>query len=135
MAMHVPTRTAMREPYRLQFDISDTGSDIQPGLALHADGLQRIGILRPADQKVAAAADSDRCVGADAPVIASEIAASNPGGGCVHRPGKPGLIGEADIQAVAADGCDVGLRTPAFTLEHTFKAGPRARDTANILAA
>ena len=126
MVMHVPTRTAMRKPDRLQFDISDTGSDIQPGLALHTDGLQRVGILRPADQKVAAAADPDRCVGADATVIASKIAASNPAGRCVHRPGKPGLIGEADIQTVAADGCDVGLRTAAFALEHAFKAGHRA---------
>jgi len=104
MVMHVPARTAMRKPDRLQFDISDTGRDVQPGLALHADGLQRIGILRSADQKVAAAAEPDRCVGADATVIAGEVAASNPAGRCVHRPGKPGLIGEADIQAVAADG-------------------------------
>jgi len=52
MVMHVPARTAMRKPNRLQFDISDTGRDVQPGLALHADGLQRIGILRSADQKL-----------------------------------------------------------------------------------
>src|SRR6266704_1717117 len=95
MVMHVPTRTALRKPDRLQFDIGDTGSDIQPGLALHADRLQRIGILRPADQKVAAAADPDRCVGADATVIAGEISASNPAGRCVHLPRKPALIGEA----------------------------------------
>src|SRR5882724_893161 len=74
----------MRELDRLQFDIGDAGSDIQPGLALHADGLQRIGILRPADQKVAAA-DPDRRVGADATVIASEIAASNPAGRCIQE--------------------------------------------------
>ena len=99
MPVRVPARTAMREPDRLQFDIGDADSDVQPGLALHADGLQRVGILRPADQKVAAAADPDRCVGADATAIAREIAASNPAGRCIHRPGKPGLIGEADIQA------------------------------------
>jgi hypothetical protein len=101
--VHVLARTAMRELDRLQFDIGDAGSDIQPGLALHADRLQRIGVLRPADQKIAAAADPDRCVGADATVIAREIAASNPAGRCIHRPGKPGLIGEADIQAIAAN--------------------------------
>jgi len=68
-------------------------------------------------------------------VIAGKIAVSNPAGRCIHRPGKPGLIGEADIQAVAADGCDVGLRTAAFALEHAFKAGHRADDEADILAA
>ena len=34
----------MRESDRLQFDIGDAGSDIQPGLALHADGLQRMSL-------------------------------------------------------------------------------------------
>ena len=83
--VRVPARTATCELDRLQFDIGDAGSDIQPGLALHADRLQRIGILRPADQKVAAAADPDRCVGADATVIAREIAASNPAGRCIQE--------------------------------------------------
>jgi hypothetical protein len=39
MPVSVPARTATREPDRLQLDISDPGCDIQPGLALHADGL------------------------------------------------------------------------------------------------
>ena len=124
----------MGEPDRLQLDIGYPGRDVQSGLALHADGLQRIGIRRAADQKIAAAADADGSVGADATVVAREIAASKPARRRIHRPGKSGLIGEAEIHAVAADGCDVWFGTAAFTLEHTFEAGHRAHDEADILA-
>jgi hypothetical protein len=74
----------MREPNRPQFEAGDTGGDVQPGLALHAERLQRVGILRPADQKIAAATDTDRGVGADATIIAGEIAASDPDGRRIH---------------------------------------------------
>ena len=82
----VPARSARRKSERLQFEISDAGRDVQPGLALHAERLQCVGILRPADKKVAAATDPDRCIGADATVITREVAASNPAGRRVHRP-------------------------------------------------
>src|ERR1700733_867584 len=78
---------------RLQIDTGNSGRDVQPGLALHADRLQRVGILRTADQKITAEADADRGVGADAAVIARESAASNPAFRCVHRPGELGLLG------------------------------------------
>ncbi len=76
MPVNMPARTATRKPDRLQLDIGDPGRDIQSGLALHADRLQRVGIRRAADQKVAAKTDADGSVGADAAVIAREIAAS-----------------------------------------------------------
>jgi hypothetical protein len=107
MPVNVQARTATREPDRLQLDISDPGRDIQSGLALHADGLQRVGIPRTADQKVAAETDPNLRVGADAAVVAREIAATDPAGRCIDRPGKSGLIGEAEINAVPMDGCDV----------------------------
>src|SRR5260370_5957559 len=129
----MPAIAAVAKTHWLQFDISYPGRDIQPGLALHADGLQRVGIRRAADQKVAAETDSDRCVGADATVIAREIAASNPPRWRVHRPGESGLVGETEIDAVAADGCNVGFGTAAFALEHTFEAGHRADHEAAIL--
>ena len=56
MVPMVPIGPATREPDRLQFEAGDTGGDVQPGLALHADRLQRVGILRSAEQKIAAAA-------------------------------------------------------------------------------
>src|SRR3984893_2054342 len=131
----MPAMSAMREPHRLQLDIRYPGRDVQPGLALHADRLQRIGIRRTADQKIAAETDPDRGVGADTAVIAREIAAANTAGRCVHRPGKLGLVGETEIHAVAVDGCDVWFGTAAFALEHTFEAGDRADNEADILAA
>src|SRR5258708_262497 len=87
---------AMAEPYRLQFDIGDPGRDVHSVLALHAEGLHRVGFRRTADQKVASESDPDRCVGADAAVIAGELAVSNPPGGRVHRPGQSGLVGDAE---------------------------------------
>src|SRR5260370_14254365 len=135
MPANVPASTAMGEPDRLQLDIGARGCDVQSGLALHADGLQRIGIRRAADQKIAAAADADGSVGSDATVVAREIAASKPPRRCIHRPGKSGLIGEAEIHAVAADGCDVWFGTAAFALKSPLETGHRADDEADILAA
>src|SRR6267154_2305001 len=134
MPASVPARTTVLKPDRLQFEIGNPGGDVQPGLALHTEGLQRVGILRAADQKIATAADPDRRIGADATVIAREIAASHPAGRRIDRPGKFGLLGEADIQAIAADGCDIGFGTAAFAPEYTFEAGHRADDEADILA-
>src|SRR5207248_10325022 len=92
MASIVINPSAASEPDRLQFDAGDPGRDIQPGLALHAERLQSVGIGRTADQKIAAKADADRRVGADAAVAAGKLAASEPSRRRVHRPGKPGLV-------------------------------------------
>src|SRR5713226_478885 len=135
MAVIMPARTAAREADRLQLETGDAGRDVQPGLALHADWLQRIGIRRTADQKITAAADADRSVGADAAIIAGELTSSNSAGRRIHRPGKPGLLGEAEVHAEAADGCDIWFGTTAFALKHTFEAGHRADDETDILAA
>ena len=86
----VPVMPRMAEPDRLQFDIGDSGRDVQAGLALHADRLQRVGILRTADQEVAAETDADRRIGADAAVIAGEFAASKPAGSARSPPTKTG---------------------------------------------
>src|ERR1700730_9022087 len=134
MPARVPARTTVPKPDRLQLDIGNAGGDVQAGLALHADGLQRVGILRTADQKITAAADPARRVGADATVIARQIAASHPAGRRIDRPGKFGLLGEADIQTITAEGCDIGFGTAAFALEYAFEAGHGADDEADILA-
>src|SRR5882757_3536705 len=56
---------ASAEHDRLEVEIGDAGRDIQAGLALHAQRLQGIGILRTANQEVAATADTDGGVGAE----------------------------------------------------------------------
>ena len=67
MAMMVPVNTVTDKPDRLQVNAGDAGGDVQTGLALHADGLQAIGIARAANQKVAAESDAHRRVDATPP--------------------------------------------------------------------
>src|ERR1700687_3908460 len=101
MAMAVmPAITAMGETDRRQFDVGAPGRDVQPGLALHADRLQRVGIRRPADQKVAAETDTDRGVGADASVVARKISAPDPCVRRIPRPGQSGLVGDTEIHPI-----------------------------------
>ena len=73
----VPRRRSAIAAERLQLEIGNPGGNVQPGLALHADRLQRVGIGRTTDQEIAAAADADRRVGADAAVTAGEVATAN----------------------------------------------------------
>jgi hypothetical protein len=68
----VPARGELN---RLQFEAGNAGRDVQPGLSLHAERLQRVGVGGTANQEVAAAADADRGIGADAAIAAGEFAA------------------------------------------------------------
>ena len=129
----VTTRAA--DAHRLEVERGDAGGDVEAGLALHAERLQRVGILRTTDQEVAAAADADGRIGADAAIAAGEFAAAEPRVRRIDGPGKLGLRGHAEIEADAADGGDVRLGPAAFALEHAFKLGDRADDEADILSA
>src|ERR1700682_4612571 len=133
MPMVVPAAAA--EANRLQLEAGAPAGDVQSGLALRADRLQRKGMGWAADQEIAAAADADRSVGADAAITAGEIAASEPAVRRIHRPGEFGLLGNAEIEADPAHGCEIGFGTAAVALEHAFEAGDRADDEADILAA
>src|SRR3954451_14106906 len=120
---------------RLQFEAGDAGGDVQAGLALHAERLQRVGVGGTADKEIAAAADADRCVGADAAIAAGEFAATEPGVRCIDGPGQLGLRGDAEVETDALHLCDVGFGPPAFAAEHAFEAGYRADNEADILSA
>jgi hypothetical protein len=61
LVVMVPVRMLVGD--RLQVETGNAGRDVQPGLTLHADWLQRIGIGRAADQEVTAKTDTDRRVG------------------------------------------------------------------------
>src|SRR6185437_6338880 len=110
-------QAAMAEADRLELEPGDTGRDIQSGLALHADRLQRIGVALTADQEIAAAA-----------IGAGEIAVTEPRVRCIDRPGELGLRGDADIDAEAAHGGDIGFGPAARALEHAFEARDRTDD-------
>src|SRR6201996_8447803 len=139
--MHSSTVTAMMpaaamaEGDRLELDAGDAGRDIQSGLALHADRLQRIGIARTADQEVAAPAAADRRIGADAAIGAGEFAEAEPRGWCVNGPYELRLRGDAEIDADAPHGREIGLGPPAGALEHAFEVGDGTHDEADMLSA
>ena len=122
MPADVAARTAMMAE-RFQPDIGDSGGDVQAGLALQADWLQRVGISQAADQKIAAEADTDRRVGADAAVIAGKLAAADPAVRCAHRPGKLVCSVKPRSTPIAAHGRDIGFGAAALAPEHAFEAG------------
>src|SRR5882672_7431629 len=96
MAADVPARAVAVE--WLQFKAGDAGGDVQPGLSLQADRLQRVGVCGTANQEVAAAADADRCVGTDAAIAAGEFAAAEPAIRPTDGPGQLRLLGDAEIE-------------------------------------
>src|ERR1700742_86521 len=126
---------AMAEADRLELDAGNARRDIQSGLALHADRLQRIGVARTADQEVTAAADADRRIGADPAIGAGEFAEAEPRGWCANGPDELRLGGDAEIDADAPHGRDISLGPPAGALEHAFEIGDRTDDEADILSA
>ena len=87
-----------------QLDVGDAGRDIQTGLALQADRLQRDRRLPDRRPAIAADADADRGIGADAAVAARQVhrvrAARS---GALTAQAKSGLLGEAEIEAEPAD--------------------------------
>ncbi len=97
MPVDVPARRA--EADRLQIEAGNAGGDIESGLSLQADRLQSVSIRRTTDQEIAATADSDRGVGTDAAIASGKFAAPKPAVRRIHRPGKPRLFGEAEIDA------------------------------------
>ena len=119
---------------RLQLEACDAGRDVQPGLALHAERLQRVGVGGTANQEVAAAADADRGNGADAAIAAGEFAAPEPGVRRTDGPSQLGLLGDAELSTDALHLGDVGLRPAACAAEHAFETRHRADDEADILA-
>ena len=109
-----------RQLHRFEFERGHPGGDIQSGLPLHADWLQRVGIRGTAEQEVAAEAQPDRRIGADATKIASEFAAPDLRDRRIDCPSQPGLACNAEIQSEASDGCDIGFGTVPFALEHAL---------------
>src|SRR5438105_12332 len=104
--------------HRLERNIGNARRNVEPGLALHADRLQHIGIGRPAEQEVAAEADADGRIGADAAVLTGQPAAPDRMGRPIGGPLELGLLGEAEIDAEAVDSGDKAFRTATFSLEH-----------------
>ena len=133
--MMVPVPAAMPEFNRLEVEAGDARRHIQSGLALQADRLQSVGIVRATDQEIAAAANAYRRIGADAAIGAGEFAKAEPRGWCVNGPDELRLRGDAEIDADAPHGRNIGLGPPAGALEHAFEVSDGTHDKADILSA
>ena len=119
--------------FKLEAD--DAAGYVHAGLALQAERLKREGILRTAPQQVAAAAEEERGVAAHTAVAAGEIARANAPGWRMHGPRKAGVLGDAQIDAEAADMRQVRLGTAAFAAEGAFERGRGCDHHADVLAA
>ena len=119
---------------RTQIDVGNACGDVEAGLPLQAERLQREGIVRTANQQVAAEADADRSVGANAAEMTGEIAASDLIGRRVNGPGKTGLLGETKVETDTIDPGDVrfGATRRAFENALHFSAG--SNDEADVWA-
>jgi len=131
----MPAVTARGELHRLKVKTDNAAGHIDTGLALEAQRLKRVGVLRAAPQQIAAAADEERDVAADAAVVAGEIAAAEALGRCMHRPCEAGVLGHAEVDAEARNMREIRLRLTALTAKYAFQ-GCRGRDDhADVLAA
>src|SRR4051812_31546260 len=119
---------------RGQVELHDAARNVQAGLALHADRLQRVRIGGTANQEVAAEADANRRIGANAAVAAGQRAARHAGGRSERRPLHGGVVGEAEIEAEAADVGDITFGAAAGTLEYAVQGRIRTDDEADVLA-
>jgi DNA polymerase-3 subunit alpha len=116
-------------------EADNAAGHIHAGLALQAERLKREGVLRTAPQQVAAAAETERDIAADAAIVAGEVAAADTAGRRMNGPGEAGVLGDAEIDAEAGDMRQIRLGPAAFAAEDAFKRG-RGRDHhADVLAA
>src|SRR3569623_1822817 len=127
--------TAMDVANRAQLEVHDTAGDVEAGLALQAEGLQREGVGRTANQEVAAAADADRGIAANAAVAAGQVTRTDLGGRGMHAPAEIGLAGRTEFDAEAADGGNITFGTTAAALEHAIEVGRGRQDLADIRTA
>src|SRR6516165_8143052 len=128
MLTHRPGMTTRQSPFlakplpsRPKFQTLQTRGDVDADLALHAQGLQRDGIVGTANQHIAADADADRGASLRARVVAGEIAWPEAGDRRIDRPAERRLLGAAEIGHRAHDEADAGT---AAAFEH---ADPHTR--------
>jgi hypothetical protein len=120
---------------RLQCETDDAAGHVETGLALQTDRLEREGVGRASDEKVAAAADTDGSIAADAAVIAAQLARSDAGNRCRNAPAEFCLLGSTQFNAIATDLRHVGIRATAFSVENTLKLGRRGDNHADVRTA
>src|SRR5262249_18891271 len=82
-----------------QFERCDADRQIEPGLTLQAQRLQRNRAVRSADQHIGIAAGTDRGARGDPTVIPGEVARTNIARRREHRPTQHRSLGHAQVEA------------------------------------
>src|ERR1700730_9903866 len=93
-----------------QTDRSDAGGDIQPGIALDAERLQRDRAVGAANQYIGSGTHPHGGTAGGADIIAVERTGSQIGGRGEHRPPQKAALGIADIDAELVDGACIVFR-------------------------
>ena len=81
----MPGVTARSELHRLKVETDNAAGDVKAGLALQAQRLKCVGVLRTAPHQIAAATQAERDVAAHAAIVSGEIATTDLPGWRVHR--------------------------------------------------
>jgi len=89
------------------------------GLPLQAERLQRERVLRAANEEVGTDTDADRRIGTNATVAPGQGAAANTMARRMNRPGKAGLLGDANVEANAMNGCHISVHATVNATEIT----------------
>src|SRR6185437_774159 len=83
----------------------------------------------------AANADTNRGAALRAGIVSGEIARPKPRHRCIDAPGERRFVGDAEIDAHLADGCDVTIVRRAIDTEHAAEIGDGTHHEADACAA
>src|SRR6266567_4867266 len=127
MASPEVTQTGTRAA---QLEAGNAYRDIESGLSLQAQRLQREGILRPAHQRVGVAPYDDRGAGSEAAIAPGEITRADVACRGEHHPSQCRLLREADIETDPPHQPIVRITRTAVRLEPALQLVHRAHDVA-----
>jgi hypothetical protein len=122
---------AMLTTSRRQFQTSDASRNVEPGFTRDADGLQREGVARTADQRVRAQADTDRGARGRSDVKTGEATMADVLARSEYHPSQNGLSSNANINAITTHGREITLRFTDRRTEDAAELVDRAYDEAD----
>ena len=82
---------------------ADAGGDVEAGIALDAQGLQRDRLVEAADQDIGPKTDAEGRARGGPGIVARQGTGTHVGTGRHHAPDQDGRVGKADIEAEASD--------------------------------
>src|SRR5579871_259545 len=117
-----------------QFQLFEAGRDIQADLSLHAQRLQRDGVVGTAVEPVGADPDTCRRTALRAAVTAGEVTGPKPSDRSEHPPCQRGLFGDAEIDTDLLDARNVEVVRAPVSAKNAAQIGDRTYDKAHARA-